>query len=495
MPVEITMPRLSDTMEKGTVVSWHVKEGDTVSSGDVIADIETDKATMELQTFDDGTVAKLSVSEGSQVPVGTTILILAGKGESVEDAAGSGGESAGSGVGGEKAEKPAKAREQHTPGARVRSDEPDEDDGVKRAIEGVGFHRRVVDAAEHGVSNVVARTHRPTAGGGGRGETGGGSGGGRVFASPLARKVAAEEGVSLEGLTGTGPGGRIVRKDVEDAVAAGVSSETGASGGRAGGEREERAAVRPSVALPPRGAALEEKTVPLSGMRETIAKRLVESKTTIPHYQVTVSVRMDALMDLREQLNEQLESQGVKLSVNDFLVRACALAMHQHPYVNSSWEPKGPAIKLHGRVNVGVAIALPEERGGGLVVATLRDADHAGLRQISSETRRLAKKAREKGLTIEEMSDATFTISNLGMFGVDHFTAIINPPNVAILAVGRTMEKPFVEYNEDGEPELVVGHEMAMTMSSDHRVVDGAMAAGYLNTVKELLESPAALLV
>ncbi|KAA0215194.1 MAG: 2-oxo acid dehydrogenase subunit E2 [Leptolyngbya sp. PLA3] len=490
MPVEITMPRLSDTMEKGTVVSWHVKEGDTVSSGDVIADIETDKATMELQTFDDGTVAKLAVGEGSQVPVGTTILILTGKGESVEDAA--------RGDGGEAAEKPGKPREQHTPGARVRSNEPDEDDGVKRAIEGVGFHRRVVDAAEHGVSNVVARTHR-SASGGGRSESGGSSGG-RVFASPLARKIAAEEGVSLEGLTGTGPGGRIVRKDVEEALAAGVpgAGAEGASGrttSSSAGRREERAAPRPGVTLPPRGAALEEKTVPLSGMRETIAKRLVESKTTIPHYQVTVSVRMDALMDLREQLNEQLESQGVKLSVNDFLVRACALAMHQHPYVNSSWEPKGPAIKLHGRVNIGVAIALPEERGGGLVVATLRDADHAGLRQISGETRRLAKKAREKGLTLDEMADATFTISNLGMFGVDHFTAIINPPNVAILAVGCAIEKPFIEYGQDGQPELVVGHEMAMTMSSDHRVVDGAMAAAYLNTVKELLESPAALLV
>ena len=466
MAIEITMPRLSDTMEKGTVVSWHVKEGDTVSSGDVIADIETDKATMELQTFDDGTVAKLAVGEGSQVPVGTTILILAGKGESVEEAAKGGGAAKAA------AASAAGSIEHHEAGGRVRIEDPDQDDGVKRAIEGVGFHRRVVEAAEHGVSNVVARTHRATASGHGRGEATG-----RVFASPLARKIAAEEGVSLEGLTGSGPSGRIVRRDVEEALA----------GGGVG--------AVPRVTLPPTGAVLEERTVALTGMRETIAKRLVESKTTIPHYQVTVSVRMDALLTLREELNEQLESQGVKLSVNDFLVRACGLAMHQHPYVNSSWEPKGPAIKLHGRVNIGVAISLPEERGGGLVVATLRDADHAGLRQISGETRRLAKKAREKGLTLDEMADATFTISNLGMFGVDHFTAIINPPNVAILAVGRAIEKPFVEYGEDGEPELVVGHEMAMTMSSDHRVVDGAMAAAYLNTVKELLESPAALLV
>ena len=208
-----------------------------------------------------------------------------------------------------------------------------------------------------------------------------------------------------------------------------------------------------------------------------------------------VSARLDALTELRSQLNEQLAPQGVKLSVNDFLVRACALAMHSHPFVNSSWVANGPSIQLHGRVNIGVAVALPEERGGGLVVATLRDADRAGLRQISADTKRLAKKAREKGLTVEEMSDSTFTISNLGMFGVDHFSAIVNPPNAAILAVGRSVQKPFVEYDEDGEPVLVVGEEMSMTMSSDHRIIDGAMAAQYLNTVKELLENPASLLV
>ncbi|RMH14579.1 MAG: 2-oxo acid dehydrogenase subunit E2 [Planctomycetota bacterium] len=444
MPIEITMPRLSDTMEKGTVVSWHVKEGDTVSSGDVIADIETDKATMELQTFDDGTVAKRTVEEGAQVAVGTTIMILAGKGESVEEAA--------------KAELAHAGTESHAAGGRVQAAE-EKDDGVVRAIEGVGFAKRVVDAAEHGVSST----------------------GGRVHASPLARKIAAEQGVDLGALAGTGPGGRIVRKDVERAIEMGAVAGT--------------SQAHAPAPLPAIGAALEDKLVPLTGMRETIARRLVESKTSIPHYQVTVSARVDALLDLREQLNSQLESQGIKLSVNDFLVRACALAMHQHPFVNSSWVDSGPAIQLHQRVNIGVAIALPEERGGGLVVATLRDADRAGLRQISSETRRLAKKAREKGLTIEEMADATFTISNLGMFGVDHFTAIINPPNVAILAVGRAIEKPFIEYDDDGQPALVVGHELSMTMSSDHRVVDGAMAAAYLNTVKQLLESPASLLV
>src|SRR5690606_11419690 len=197
-------------------------------------------------------------------------------------------------------------------------------------------------------------------------------------------------------------------------------------------------------------------------------------------------------LDLRAQLNEQLKSQGVKLSVNDFLVRACALAMHQHPYINASWRQskESVSIDLHDRVNVGVAISLPMERGGGLVVGVLRDCDRVGLRQISAETKRLADKARAKGLSIEEMDGSPFPISNLGMFGVEHFTAIINPPNSAILAVGAAVEKPVVRNGQ-----IVVGHEMQMTMSSDHRVIDGAMAAEYLQSVKRLLEAPATLLV
>jgi len=244
--------------------------------------------------------------------------------------------------------------------------------------------------------------------------------------------------------------------------------------------------------MPAVGAALEKKSVALSNMRRTIAARLVESKTSVPHYQVTLAVDMDPLLTLRGQLNEQLKAQGVKLSVNDFLVRACALAMHQHPHINSSWKQAkdSASIELHDRVNIGVAISLPMERGGGLVVATLRACDRIGLRQISAETKRLADKARAKGLSVEEMSDSTFTISNLGMYGVEHFTAIINPPNTAILAVGAAVEKPVVRNGQ-----IVVGHEMQMTMSSDHRVIDGAMAAEYLNTVKQLLQAPATLLV
>jgi pyruvate dehydrogenase E2 component (dihydrolipoamide acetyltransferase) len=450
MAIPITMPRLSDTMEQGTVVKWHVKVGDKVSSGDVLADIETDKATMELQAFDNGTVAALAAQEGQQVAVGGSILILAAEGESVEAAAKSGGASAPAPA--KKAEGGSDSKSSGSSSATAVAEPPAAD--TAHASNGHASH--------------------------GTGE--------RIFASPLARKIAEEHRLDLSALTGSGPSGRIVRKDVESAIASGAKPAPAAASAS-------KSAPAPAPMVPVAGSVLESKTVTLNNMRGTIARRLVESKSTIPHYQVTVSVRLDSLLGLREQLNDQLESQGVKLSVNDFLVRACGLAMHQHPFVNSSWVEKGPAIQLHGHVNIGVAIALPEERGGGLVVATIRHADQVGLRQISAETKRLAKKAREKGLTVEEMSDSTFTISNLGMFGVDHFTAIINPPNAAILAVGRSIEKPFVEYDEEGEPTLVIGHEMAMTMSSDHRIIDGAMAAQYLTTVKELLENPAALLV
>lgn len=445
MSISVTMPRMSDTMEQGTVVKWHVKEGDSVKPGVVLADIETDKATMELEAFDEGRIAKLAAPEGSSVSVGDLIVVIAEEGEDLAKAAASGGAA--------KAPK-AKAEGSSSPASSSSSS-----------------------------SSATATAPAPAAG-----APGNGNGHSRVFASPLARKIAEEKGIDLAAIEGSGPSGRVVKKDLEHAPS---SSGTGSQPTASASTAKSASAPAP-MPLP---TQLEDKNVPLSNMRGTIAKRLVQSKTTIPHYQVTVSARLDALMDLREQLNEQLESQGVKLSVNDFLVRACALAMHRHPFINSSWNDKGPSIDLHGHVNIGVAVSLPQERGGGLVVATIRNADGQGLRTISSETKRLAKKAREKGLTPEEMSDSTFTISNMGMFDVDHFTAIINPPNAAILAVGRAIQKPFIETGEDGAFELVVGHEMAMTMSSDHRIIDGAMAAEYLATVKSLLESPASLLV
>lgn len=452
MAITVTMPRLSDTMEVGTVIQWHVKEGDSVSPGDVLADIETDKATMELEAFDEGTVAKLAAKQGDAVNVGDPIVIIAEEGEDAAEAAKSGGQA--------KSEAKSEGK----------SKEGSESKAESKQAEG---------ESKGSASTGTATAPEPQSNGSANGSTSNGDGG-RIFASPLAKKIAGEHNFDLSGVDGTGPSGRIVKKDVEQALQSG------------GGAKASKAQSRPAVELPAMGASLEDNTVTLSNMRGTIAKRLVESKQSIPHYQVTVEVDMDDLLDLREQLNEQLSAQGVKLTVNDFLVRACALAMHQHPFVNASWDGSGKqaAIKQHGSVNIGVAVALPEERGGGLVVPVLQGTDRMGLRIISSETRRLAKKARDKGLSVEDMEGSTFTISNLGMFGVSHFTAIINPPNACILAVGAAREIPVVR---DGQ--LMIGSVMSMTMSSDHRIVDGAMAAQYLNTVKGMLEAPATLLV
>ncbi|MCP3904703.1 MAG: 2-oxo acid dehydrogenase subunit E2 [Planctomycetes bacterium] len=448
MPIEITMPRLSDTMESGTLLKWNVAEGDAVSSGDVVADVETDKATMELTVFDDGTIASLLVGEGETVDVGTTIAVMAEDGEDVE--AGSGSETA-------SVSAPASETE-------------------SASVPAPASATAVIDAAPPAAPAE-----------------------GRRRVSPVARHLADEHGIDLDQLTGSGPSGRIIKRDVLQAV------ETG---------QETRAAIAPSAAAPSSpppppplqrapvtnvpavtapidsgaSTALAAGRVPLSNMRQIIARRLVESASTIPHYQVSMTFDMDAVMELRATLNEQLAVAGVKLSVNDFLVRSCALAMYQHPDFNASWD--GDGIVIHGQVNIGIAISVGPERGGGLVVGVIRDADRKSLRSISLETKALATKARERGLTVEEMTGATFTLSNLGMFGVDNFTAIINPPNSAILAVGAAIQKPVVRNGE-----LTIGREMSATLSNDHRVIDGAMAAQYLNTVKAMMENPATVLV
>ncbi len=447
MAIEITMPRLSDTMEQGTIVTWNVNEGDTVAAGDVLADIETDKATMELQNFDDGIIAAILLPAGKETDVGAVMAVLA-----------------------EEGEDPAEIKAQYASGSAA-------------AAPAASSAGSVAATGGNGSANGTTTSVEASPSAGSQSDTPGG----RIFASPLARKIADEHNLDLGAITGTGPSGRIVRKDVEAAVAGGTGTAPQRSTQPVAKSGGEAPAAVPMMAVP---SGLSDETVSLTNMRKTIARRLVESKQQVPHYQVTVVADMDRLIALRAQLNEQLESQGVKLSVNDFLVRACALAMHQHPHINASWGADNASIDLHAAVNVGVAVALSPEQGGGLVVATLRHADQMGLRHISGETRRLAKKARDKGLSIEEMADSTFTISNLGMFGVEHFTAIINPPNSAILAVGQATEKPVVR---DGQ--IVIGHEMQMTMSSDHRVIDGAMAAQYLATVREYLENPATLLV
>ncbi|HIB50445.1 MAG TPA: 2-oxo acid dehydrogenase subunit E2 [Phycisphaerales bacterium] len=444
MPIEITMPRLSDTMEVGTILQWHVKIGDEVSAGDLLADIETDKATMELQSFDDGKVKELIVTEGKPVNVGTIIATL------VEEDEVDGGSS-------------------------------DSQEVVPEVPTAVEETSTAENPAVEQFAQVESSpsTHSPT------------NGGARV--SPVARRLAEEHGVDLTAVQGSGPSGRIIKRDILQFVA--TTSETTAAAETTKVSTTEviqgTVPVTPVTAvqpLAPTSPWQQERTVPLSNMRQIIAKRLVESKQTIPHYQVTMDFDMNPLIEMRKTLNEQLATAGVKLSVNDFLVRCCALAMATNPAFNASFG--GDCILYHGPVNVGIAIALPEERGGGLVVATIRNADQKSLRTISQESAYLSKKARETGLAIEEMGDTTFTISNLGMFGVDNFTAIINPPNSAILAVGAAVEKPVVRNGE-----LAVGREMSATLSLDHRVIDGAMAAMYLKTLKELIENPASLLV
>jgi pyruvate dehydrogenase E2 component (dihydrolipoamide acetyltransferase) len=470
MPIEVTMPRLSDTMQQGTIVKWNVKEGQKVKTGEVIADIETDKATMELQSFDDGVVATIPVPMGQAVAVGTLMLVLATAGED-----------------------PAAIKAKYAGGAAAGTQ-------AFRAGPSAGASNAQTVAGATATTNNSGSSATATLDKGFR------EGNGRVFASPLAKKIASESGVDLGSIQGSGPAGRIVRKDVEEVLARGGSVMPAQPAAQPAARMSINPAPVPAtpkataLPMPAYNATLSGKLIPVSNMRRVIAQRLAESKSTIPHYQVTFDVEMSALMALRGQLNEQLANQGVKLSVNDFLVKACALAMHQHPYVNARWVTQQAKhgqfdnfIEYLPEVNVGVAIALPiheDGTGGGLVVATLRNADQIGLRQISAQTKSLSEKARAKGLAPNEMSDSTFTISNLGMYGVAHFNAIINPPNVAILAVGGAIEKPVVR-NGKIEPGLL----MSMTMSSDHRVVDGAMAAQYLATVKNYLEKPATLLV
>ena len=468
------MPRLSDTMESGTIVRWNVKEGDAVKSGMVVADIETDKATMEMPVFDDGRIVKLLVPAGQQVKVGTQIAIILEDGESEDGAA--------------KSPAAAQTSPQSSPQSSPHSSQSASENSFVSAT----------SSTRGAKSNepMNARTQEILE-----------SDDARVRVSPVARRIAEQEQVDLASLTGSGPGGRIIKRDVLNALEnrgatpAAQSTDTqrtaSISSSAQGASSTSHVASSSSLAVPVTPtlragglvvAGLQSTEVAVSSMRQVIAKRLVESKTTIPHYQVSMKFELDRLMALREQLNSELVAMGIKLSVNDFIVRGCALSMAKHPYVNASWG--GEKILMHQQVNVGVAVALDEEKGGGLLVAVIRDVDRKSLRAISSETKALSEKARTRGLSMEEMSESTFTVSNLGMFGVEHFTAIINPPNSAILACGAALKQPVVR-----DDQLTIGYEMTATLSLDHRVIDGAMAARWLNTLKGLLENPAALLV
>ncbi|MFZ5961307.1 pyruvate dehydrogenase complex dihydrolipoamide acetyltransferase [Thalassococcus sp. BH17M4-6] len=425
MPVEILMPALSPTMEEGALAKWLVKEGDTVSAGDVIAEIETDKATMEFEAVDEGTMGQILVAEGTAaVKVNTPIAVLLEDGESADDIA------------------PPPAAEQATERAPQAPVTP-------------------ADAA-------------PAPPAPGRDGT-------RIFASPLARRIAEQKGLDLAQITGSGPRGRIVKADVESASATPKTPDRAE-------EVPQQAATAPASPSASQVAALYAdrafEEVPLDGMRKTIAARLTEAKQTIPHFYLRRSVRLDALLDFRAQINAQLSARGVKLSVNDFIIKACALALQEVPDANAVWA--GDRILRLTPSDVAVAVAIE----GGLFTPVLRDAEAKSLSALSTEMKDLAARARDRKLAPQDYQGGSFAISNLGMMGIENFDAVINPPHGAILAVGAGIKQPVV--TEDGS--LGVATVMSMTLSVDHRVIDGALGADLLAAIVRHLENPMAML-
>jgi pyruvate dehydrogenase E2 component (dihydrolipoamide acetyltransferase) len=460
--IEIKMPRLSDTMQEGAVSTWHKQPGDTVAVGDVLVEIETDKAVMEYEAFQAGTLAKILVPEGENADIGTPIALL-DDGTGVDDGPGAPAASPAAAASSPSAER--------VPPAQAAPAAPD-----------------VTAAANGGSVNG-----------------GNGNGGGRLVASPLVRKLARENHLDLSHVAGSGPGGRIIRADLSGLLAAGAPATASAPAEPAAAPAAPPApavqpaepvpsepvpsATAPAAAVPAAAGAPEAdevrgtRSVPVSQVRRVIARRLSASAREIPHFYVTAVADAQALMDLRASLNAQLAEAGrPKVSVNDLLIRACALALREQPDVNVSYGgDASAALLVHDRVNIGVAVAAES----GLIVPVIRDADTKTVTQLGAETRKLVGLAAERKLTPAQTSGGTFTISNLGMYGVEHFTAIINPPESAILAVGATTREPVV-VGETVEPR----YRLRYTLSVDHRVVDGALAAKFLQSLTSLIEHP-----
>lgn len=409
MAVAIKLPRMSDTMEEGTIVTWFVKIGDTVKSSEMIADVETDKATMELENFEKGEVLYLA-NEGETVPVETVIAVIGKKGENFD---------------------------------HLLTDAPAAEESAEKQTPEAA---PVVTSEANEISTPPAHiTPNSTA-----------SSNGRIFASPLAKSIAIEKGINLSLVSGTGDNGRITKKDIEGYVPSAVPSST-----TIGIENYD--------------------DIPVSQMRKTIAKRLAESKFTAPHFYLTKEIKMDAVLAARKRMNEYTEN---RISINDIVIKAVAVALKSHPNVNSSW--LGDKIRKNNHVHIGVAVAIDD----GLLVPVVRFADSKSLSQIGSEVKILATKAKNKELKPQDWEGNTFTISNLGAFGIDEFTAIVNPPDACILAVGSSKETIIVENGE-----MKPGHVMKVTLSCDHRAVDGVTGANFLKTFAELLEEPVRLLV
>ncbi|MDQ8195226.1 dihydrolipoamide acetyltransferase family protein [Coraliomargarita sp. SDUM461004] len=442
MATLIDMPKLSDTMTVGTLVKWLKNEGDAISSGDMIAEVETDKATMEVECFDDGVLIKQYCGVGDEVAVGAAIAAIGEAGEEAPAAENSAAEP--------EAESKSDAAEDKT-------DESDKTEAAGSAADDDSKTTEESGSEDHAESTEPKST---------------GTTGQRIKASPLAKKIAAEKGIDLASIQGSGPGGRIVKADVENAKPASAS-----------------APVEASTAAAP-AATLEALDLPVSNMRKSIAKALVGSKTQAPHFYLQIEVDGAPLAKLRAELNAKLadlpkEHGGTKFTVNDLTLKAAAEAVRRVPAINRSWE--GDTIKQHANVHLAFGVAIDD----GLVTPVIRAAETKGLREIGAEAKVLIKKARAKKLAPNEMSGSTLTVTNLGMFGISDFYGIINPNNAAILSIGATIKKPVV----NDKDEVVVGQVMKIGLSGDHRTIDGAVGAQYLQALKEILETPALMLV
>jgi pyruvate dehydrogenase E2 component (dihydrolipoamide acetyltransferase) len=454
MATKVYMEALSPTMEEGRVAQWLKNEGDEVKEGDVLAEVETDKATMELVARGSGVLRKRMLGDGDTANVGTVIAVIA---DADEDISGIAGDAAVAEQSASKAEAPDE-REMEQVEESDSEEEADVGEGAK-AVAAAG--RTEPHQAQRGTQGGP-KGPTPTPDSASRGQ----DGDGRVKASPLARRLAAEAGVEIGGLQGSGPGGRIVKRDIEAAMQEGPAAEAAAEAPR-----------EAPTAAPATAAAYTD--VPLTQMRKTIAKRLATSIGPVPTFYLTIEVDATELTALRGKINERFKDQGVKVSPNDLIIKATAMALARHPMVNAAWTDT--AIRQYHDVHIGVAVAIEE----GLITPVVRDAHKKGVTEIAREVKELAGRAREKKLKPEEYTGSTFSISNLGMFGIEEFTAIINPPEAAILAVGGIADKVVAE---DGE--MKIRPRMRVTLSCDHRVVDGATGAEFLQTLKRFLEDP-----
>lgn len=435
MPINITMPALSPTMESGTLAKWLVKEGDSIEAGDVIAEIETDKATMEVEAVDEGILAKILVSEGSEnVPVNDIIAILAEDDEDPNELVLD--EKISDALTAQKTsqEKPNQAREAN--------------------LDPVSIPEQITKKDNSAISSQSNKAHGTQ----------------RVFASPLAKRLAKQNNMDISNLKGSGPNGRIVKDDIEKAMQSGIASSTSSSTNQFGAF---------SSAMP----SSEPTHIPNNTIKKITAKRLLESKTTVPHFYLTIDCNLDLLLEARKEINEKAQGE-YKISVNDFIIKANAMALMAYPAANVSWSEE--ALIQYHQSDISVAVATPN----GLITPIVRNAQSKGLREISAEVKELAQKAKENKLKPEEFQGGSFTISNLGMYGIKEFSAIINPPQSCILAVGAGEKRPVAEGNE-----IKIANIMTCTLSTDHRSVDGAVGAEYLQVFKRYIENPVMMLV